>query len=71
MKKTNYTTLIALLLLTLGLAACKPSTPVDEVQNKNHDDPKKIELILFDCHFHGNKVHATGHREGVRSTVRD
>ena len=68
MKKTNYATLIALLLLTLGLAACKPSTPVDEVQNKNHDDPKKIELILFDCHFHGNKVHATGHREGVKYT---
>ena len=69
MKKTNYATLIALLLLTLGLAACKPSTPVDEVQNKNHDDPKKIELILFDCHFHdGNRVHATGHREGVKYT---
>ena len=45
MKKTNYATLIVLLLLTLGLTACKPSTPVDEVQNKNHDDPKKIELI--------------------------
>lgn len=68
MKKTNYATLIALLLLTLGLAACKPSTPVDEVQNKNHDDPKKIELILFDCHFHGNKVHATGPREEVKYT---
>ena len=68
MKKTNYATLIALLLLTLGLAACKPSTPVDEVQNKKHDDPKKIELILFDCHFHGNKVHATGPREGVKYT---
>lgn len=69
MKKTIYTTFIALLLLTLGLAACKPSTPVDEVQNKNHDDPKKIELILFDCHFHdGNRVHATGHREGVKYT---
>ena len=69
MKKTNYATLIALLLLTLGLAACKPSTPVDEVQNKNHDDPKKIELILFDCHFHdGTRVHATGHREGVKYT---
>lgn len=69
MKKTNYATLIALLLLTLGLAACKPSTPVDEVQNKKHDDPKKIELILFDCHFHdGNRVHATGHREGVKYT---
>ena len=68
MKKTNYATLIALLLLTLGLAACKPSTPVDEVQNKKHDDPKKIELILFDCHFHGNKVHATGPREGVEYT---
>lgn len=69
MKKTIYTTLISLLLLTLGLAACKPSTPVDEVQNKNHDDPKKIELILFDCHFHdGNRVHATGHREGVKYT---
>jgi len=69
MKKTIYTTLISLLLLTLGLVACKPSTPVDEVQNKNHDDPKKIELILFDCHFHdGNRVHATGHREGVKYT---
>ena len=68
MKKTNYATLIALLLPTLGLAACKPSTPVDEVQNKKHDDPKKIELILFDCHFHGNKVHATGPREGVKYT---
>lgn len=69
MKKTNYATLIALLLLTLGLAACKPSTPVDEVQNKKHDDPKKIELILFDCHFHdSNRVHATGTREGVKYT---
>ena len=69
MKKTIYTTLVSLLLLTLGLVACKPSTPVDEVQNKNHDDPKKIELILFDCHFHdGNRVHATGHREGVKYT---
>ena len=71
MKKTNYATLIALLLLTLGLAACKPSTPVDEVQNKNHDDPKKIELILFDCHFHGNKVHATPEQKGVKYLTRE
>ena len=71
MKKTNYTTLITLLLLTLGLAACKPSTPVDEVQNKNHDDPKKIELILFDCHFHGNDVHATAQEKGVKYFTRE
>ena len=71
MKKTIYTTLISLLLLTLGLAACKPSTPVDEVQNKNHDDPKKIELILFDCHFHGNKVHATPEQKGVKYLTRE
>lgn len=71
MKKTNYATLIALLLLTLGLAACKPNTPVDEVQNKNHDDPKKIELILFDCHFHGNKVHATPEQKGVKYLTRE
>lgn len=71
MKKTVYTTLIALLLLTLSLAACKPSTPVDEVQNKNHDDPKKIELILFDCHFHGNKVHATAQEPGVKYLTRE
>ena len=71
MKKTISTTLISLLLLTLGLAACKPSTPVDEVQNKNHDDPKKIELILFDCHFHGNKVHATPEQKGVKYLTRE
>ena len=71
MKKTISTTLISLLLLTLGLAACKPSTPVDEVQNKNHDDPKKIELILFDCHFHGNKVHATAQEKGVKYFTRE
>ncbi|WP_297131189.1 hypothetical protein [uncultured Porphyromonas sp.] len=71
MQKTIYTTLISLLLLTLGLAACKPSTPVDEVQNKNHDDPKKIELILFDCHFHGNKVHATPEQKGVKYLTRE
>ena len=71
MKKTNYATLIALLLLTIGLAACKPSTPVDEVQNKKHDDPKKIELILFDGHFHGNKVHATAQEQGVKYLTRE
>ena len=71
MKKTIYTTLISLLLLTLGLAACKPSTPVDEVQNKNQAAPKKIELILFDCHFHGNKVHATPEQKGVKYLTRE
>lgn len=61
--------LLALLLLPLALTSCfeddpkkdplKPVTPTDEVINKNHDDPKRIELILFECHFHGNKVHAS------------
>lgn len=61
--------LVLSLILVVLLTGCKGLTPVDpsdEVESKNHDDPKRIELILFDCHFHGRRVHATSETKGVK-----
>lgn len=74
----KHISILLSLLLALTLTGCRgghsplaPKEPTDEVDNKNHDDPKRIELILFDCHFHGFKVHATAEDVGTKYLRRE
>lgn len=69
-KKLTLVLSLFLLLLT-GCKGLSPVDPTDEVENKNHDDPKRIELTLFDCHFHGRRVHATPEIKGVKYLTRE
>lgn len=52
--KTKALMLLCGALLTLGFTACSddPKKPENEIGNKLHEDPAKVELILVDCHLH-------------------
>lgn len=74
-KKLSYALALC---CAFALTGCKPSVepdngtplnpdkPADETLNKLHDDPYTVELILFECHFHGKKAHATPNTPGVK-----
>ena len=46
--------LLSVALLTAGITACSddPKQPENEIENKRHEDPAKVELTLVDCHLH-------------------
>ncbi len=54
----------AAIIVTLGFTSCSkdPVNPVDETQNKLHEDPAKMTIQLVECHLHAdwNEIQQVG-----------
>lgn len=56
--KQNLLTILGVVLLGLMAVSCDPVKPVDETQNKLHEDPKRAELILTKGRLNADRTFA-------------